>query len=172
MKKLPVIFLLFFAACGQEKSSQPNAKLSSDSLTVKNQPIATKARETGSSVIIRSDHTTESSSAGVVAKEGTIVQILDVYTAGNSNEAILKRSITVVKNEYHINLPSGKAIHILEDRRDSVRVSFSTTGYGIEEATISKDVIEAMSGQKWYKIHTTDNITGWIYGEFIEEIQS
>ncbi len=170
MKTLQFILLLFFAACGQEKSPQNNSELNNDSLTVKKESIATKARVTGSSVIIRSDHTTESSSAGVVAKEGTVVQILEVFTSGNSNEAILTHSVTVDKNGDRIRLPTGKAIHILDDRGDSVLASFSTTNYGAEEATISKDDIEAMSGQKWYKIHTGDNITGWIYGEFIEEL--
>lgn len=170
MKNIILISLLFLVACGQDKSPQQNSELSNDTLASKKQPLPTKARVTGSSVIIRSNHTTESSSAGVVAKEGTIVQILDVYTTGNSNEAILKQSITVFKSGDQIKLPSGKAIHILEDRHDSVRVSFSTANYGTEQATISKNAIEAMSGQKWYKIHTTDDITGWIYGEFIEEM--
>lgn len=132
--------------------------------------MATNARVTGSNVIIRSDHTTTSASAGVVAKKGTIVQILDRYSSGNSNEAILSRNITVVSNGTRINLPGGKAINIRSDRNDSVRASFSTPDYGATEATISKDDIEAMSGETWYKIHTSDDITGWIYGKFIEEI--
>jgi len=162
--------LFFITACGQEKTSQYNSTPNTDTLAVKKQPVATQARVTGSSVIIRSDHTTESSSVGVVAKEGTIVQILDIYMSGNSNEAILKRGITIAKNGDKINLPSGKAIHILDDRHDSVHASFATINYGTEQATISKDAIEAMSGQKWYKIHTVDDITGWIYGEFIKEM--
>jgi len=131
---------------------------------------STKARVTGSNIIIRSDHTTESPSAGVVAREGTIVQILEVYTSGNSSEAILKQDITVSNNGNQIKLPGGKAVRILEDRNDSVRASFSTPGYGAVQATISKDEIEAMSGNIWYKIHTSDDITGWIYGKFVEEL--
>ncbi|SHF51920.1 hypothetical protein SAMN05443144_109166 [Fodinibius roseus] len=132
--------------------------------------MATKGRVTGSNVIIRSDHTTESPSAGVVAKEGTVVQILDQYNSGNSKEAILKRDVVIVKNGNQVSLPEGKAVRILSDRSDSVRASFSTPDYGATEAMISKDNIEAMSGQKWYKIHTNDDITGWIYGKFIEEL--
>jgi len=131
---------------------------------------STKARVTGSNVIIRSDHTTESLSVGVVAKEGTMVQILDRYNSGGSSEAILKRDVTVFKNGERINLPAGKAIRILADRSDSVRASFSTPNYGKTEAIISKNEIEAMSGETWYKIHTNDDITGWIYGKFIEEL--
>lgn len=132
--------------------------------------LAAKARVTGSSVIIRSEPTTESPSVGVVAREGTIVQLLDRNSAGNSNQAILKRDITIRHNGSEIRLSKGKAVDILADRSDSVHVSFTASGYGSLEATISKDVIEAMSGQTWYKIHTRDDITGWIYGEFIEEL--
>jgi hypothetical protein len=132
--------------------------------------MATEGRVTGSNVIIRSDHTTESRSAGVVAKEGTKVQILDQYSTGDSKEAILKRDITIEKNGNQINLPQGKALKILSDRDDSVHASFSTPDYGSTEAIISKNDIEAMSGQKWYKIRTNDDITGWIYGKFIEEL--
>ncbi len=133
-------------------------------------PKSTKARVTGSNVIIRSDHTTSSQSAGVVAKEGTIVQILDRYTTGDSDEALLKRAVSVKINDENIQLPEGKAIRILEDNQESVRASFITTQFGRAEATIDKTDIEALGGETWYKIRTTDNITGWIYGKFIEEI--
>lgn len=149
----------------------PNGEFRSEAQTKLRRfsPLAAKGRVTGSSIIIRSNHTTESSSVGVVAKEGTIVQILDQYSAGNSNEAILKRTLTVVKNGDQVTLPSGKAMRILADQSDSVRVSFSTND-GTVEATVSKDDIEAMSGQTWYKIKTNDNIVGWIYGKFLEEL--
>ena len=132
--------------------------------------MATKARVTGSNVIIRSDHTTESPSAGVVAKKGTVVQVIDQFVTANSSEAILSRDITVLENGNRISVSGGKAIRILADRSDSVRASFSTRNYGFVDATISKDDIEAMSEQRWYKIRTTDGITGWIYGKFIEEL--
>lgn len=131
---------------------------------------STKARVTGSNVIIRSDHTTASSSAGVVAKEGTVVQILDRYISGNSVEAILRKAVTVEVRGENIQLPEGKAIRILEDRNETVLATFSTPQYGRTEATIDKSDIEATSGETWYQIRTTDNITGWIYGKFIEEI--
>lgn len=130
----------------------------------------TEARVTGSNVIIRSDHTTTSPSAGVVAKEGTIVQILDRYISGNSVEAILKNAVTVEVRGERIQLPEGKAISVLEDRDESVRASFITPQFGRAEATIDKTDIEATSGERWYKIRTNDDITGWIYGKFIEEI--
>ncbi len=130
----------------------------------------TEARVTGSNVIIRSDHTTASPSAGVVAKEGTVVQILDRYISGNSAEAVLKRSISVEAHDKQIQLPEGKAIRILEDRNESVRASFITSQFGRTEAIINKTDIEAISGERWYKIRTTDEITGWIYGKFIELI--
>lgn len=149
----------------------PNGEYRSEAQTKLRQlsPLATKGRVTGSSIIIRSDHTTESSSVGVVAKEGTVVQVLDQYSVGNSNEAILKRNLTVVKEGNQITLSNGKAMRILADRNDSVHVSFSTN-YGAVETTVSKDNIEAMSGQTWYKIKTNDNIVGWIYGKFLEEL--
>ena len=146
----------------QAKAQNKLDKLSSNN--------ATKGRVTGSNVIIRSDHTTESPSAGVVAKKGTIVQILDLYRVGNSNEAILKRNVTIVENGNKITLPEGKAVNILSDRSDSVKASFSTPNYGAIEASISKNNIEAISGQKWYKIKPNDNITGWIFGKFVEEL--
>lgn len=133
-------------------------------------PKSTKARVTGTNVIIRSDHTTSSPSAGVVAKEGTIVQILDRYTTGDSDEALLKRAVTVKIHDENIQLPEGKAIRILEDNQETVRASVITTQFGRAEATIDKSDIEALGGETWYKIRTTDNITGWIYGKFIEEI--
>jgi len=132
--------------------------------------LATEGRVTGSNVIIRSDHTTESNSVGVVAREGTIVEILDFYNSGNSKEAILSKDATFVQNGQQINLTSGKAVTILSDQIDSVRVSVSTAQYGTIEATISKENIEPMSGERWYEITTRDNITGWIYGKFIEEL--
>jgi hypothetical protein len=132
--------------------------------------LATEGRVTGSNVIIRSDHTTESTSVGVVAREGTIVEILDFYNSGNSKEAILSRDASFVQNGQQINLTSGKAVTILSDEIDSVRVSVSTAQYGTIEATISKESIEPMSGERWYEITTRDNITGWIYGKFIEEL--
>lgn len=132
--------------------------------------LATEGRVTGSNVIIRSDHTTESTSVGVVAREGTIVEILDFYNSGNSKEAILSRDATFVQNGQQINLTTGKAVTILSDQIDSVRVSVSTAQYGTIEATISKEDIEPMSGERWYQITTRDNITGWIYGKFIEEL--
>jgi hypothetical protein len=132
--------------------------------------LAAEGRVTGSNIIIRRDHTTESASAGVVAREGTVVQILDQYKTGNSSEAILKRDVSVNYKERQVQVTSGKAIRILSDRSDSVQASFSTSGYGMIEATISKSDIAAMSGEKWYKIHTKDGITGWIYGKFVEEL--
>lgn len=131
---------------------------------------STAARVTGSGVIIRSDHTTASSSAGVVAREGTIVEILDRYISDNSTEAVLNRAVTVEIRGERIQLPEGKAIRILEDRDQSVHASFITTQFGRAEATIDKTDIEAVSGETWYKIRTTDGITGWIFGRFIEEI--
>ena len=76
----------------------------------------------------------------------------------------------MVKNGGRIELSGGKAVQILADYSDSVRAAFTTSGYGAMEAKISKKDIEAISGQKWYKIHTRDGITGWIYGKFIEEL--
>lgn len=132
--------------------------------------LASEGRVTGSGVIIRSDHTTESSSVGVVAREGTIVQILDFYSSENSQEAVLSRDVNVEDNGRRIELLSGKALTILSDKMDSVYVSVSTAQYGTIEITLSKEHIEPMRGQKWYKITTRDNITGWIYGRFIEEL--
>lgn len=128
-----------------------------------------KALVTGSNVIIRSDHTTASSSVGVVANEGTVVEILDRYITGNSTEAILKRDVTVEVRGQRIQLPEGKAIRILSDQNESVRASFITQ-FGRTTATIAKADIEATEGQTWYKISTTDGFTGWIYGKFIEEL--
>lgn len=132
--------------------------------------LSTEARVTGSGVIIRSDHTTSSSSAGVVAREGTVVEILDRYISGNSTEAILKNAVTVQVRGESIQLPEGKAIRIIEDQDESVRASFITTQFGRAEASISKNDIEATDGQTWYKIRTNDGITGWIFGRFIEEL--
>jgi hypothetical protein len=132
--------------------------------------LAAKARVTGSGVIIRSDHTTSSLSKGVVAKKGTVVQLLDQYKPAGNNGAILKQGVTVVVHGKRIYLAKGKAIHILTKRGDSVRASFITTEFGGAKAMISKDAIEAMSGQKWYKIRTNDGITGWIYGKYIQEL--
>lgn len=133
-------------------------------------PLSTTGRVTGSGVIIRSDHTTASSSAGVVAREGTIVELLDRYVAGNSTEAILKNAVTVEVRGQQIRLESGKAIRILSDENDAVLASFSTQQFGRAEATISKADIEATEGETWYQIRTNDGITGWIYGRFIEEL--
>lgn len=146
--------------------SEATAKI--DQITRSN--LSTEARVTGSGVIIRSDHTTSSSSAGVVAREGTVVEILDRYIAGNSTEAILRNDVTVEVRGQRIQLSEGKAIRILEDQDESVRASFITTQFGRAEATIDKNDIEATDGHTWYKIRTTDGITGWIFGRFIEEI--
>jgi hypothetical protein len=132
--------------------------------------LAAKARVTGSGVIIRSNHTTSSASKGVVAKKGTVVQLLDRYKPGSSNGAILKRKVTVEAHGARINLSKGKAIHVLAEQDDSVHASFVTSQFGGTEAWISKDAIEAMSGHTWYKIRTTDDITGWIYGEYIDPL--
>lgn len=132
--------------------------------------LASEGRVTGSNVIIRSDHTTESASVGMVAREGTTVQILDFYSSGNSKEAILNSDVSVTENGRQMNLTSGKAITILSDEIDSVRVAISGTQYGNIEVTISKEYIEPISGEKWYKVTTRDDITGWIYGKFIEEL--
>ena len=134
------------------------------------QNLASEGRVTGSNVIIRGNHTTESTSVGVVAREGTIVQILDFYSSENSKEAILNSDVSVVENGRQLNLSSGKAVTILSDQIDSVRVSVSGTQFGTIQTTISKENTEPMSGQRWYKITTRDNITGWIYGSFIEEL--
>lgn len=132
--------------------------------------LSSEGRVTGSNVIIRSDHTTESASVGMVASEGTTVQILDFYSSGNSREAILSNDVSVVQNGRQMNLTSGKAITILADEIDSVRVAISGTQYGNIEVSVSKEDIEPMSGERWYKVTTRDNITGWIYGRFIEEL--
>jgi len=150
---------------------RPRAKAKIDQLTaVQAESKKTKARVTGSNVIIRSDHTTSSASAGVVAKEGTIVQILDRYTSGNSDEALLKRTVSVEVHGERIQLPKGKAIRILKDHQNAVQASFITKQFGRAEGTIDKTDIEAIGGETWYKIRTTDDITGWVYGKFIEEI--
>ncbi|MDZ7718552.1 MAG: hypothetical protein U5K72_07020 [Balneolaceae bacterium] len=152
----------------------PNGQFQSEAEEKLNQlaraNLSSEGRVTGSNVIIRSDHTTESSSVGVVAREGTVVNILDFYSSGNSKEAILSSDVRVLENGRQINLSSGKAINILSDRMDSVRVSVSTAQYGKIEVTVSKENIEPMSGEKWYKITTRDDISGWIYGKFIEEL--
>jgi hypothetical protein len=132
--------------------------------------LAAKARVTGSGVIIRSDHTTSSLSKGVVAKKGTIVQLLGQYEPNSKNGAILKHTVTVVVHGRHIQLAKGKAIHILGRQGDSVKASFITNEFGSSEGLISKDDIQVMSGQKWYKIRTTDGITGWLYGKYIKEM--
>ncbi|SMO69254.1 SH3 domain-containing protein [Fodinibius sediminis] len=149
-----------------EGSHRPEAQQKMEELS----GTATEGRVTGSNIIIRSDHTTRSPSAGVVANEGTVVKILDQYSSGNSKEAILKRDVTITEGGNTIKLPGGKAINILDDLNDSVRASFSTPDYGRVEATISKRDVEAISGETWYKIHTSDGITGWIYGKFIKEL--
>ena len=132
--------------------------------------LASEGRVTGSNVIIRRDHTTDSSSAGVVARKGTIVQILDFYSTENSKEAILSSDVKINQNGRQIDLASGKAVRILSDHIDSVEVSVSTAQHGIIEAKINKENVEPMSGERWYKITTRDNITGWIYGKFIKEL--
>lgn len=133
-------------------------------------PIPANARVTGAGVIIRADHTTESPSVGVVAKAGTEVEVLDQYSAGNSNEAILNRQVNVTVNGRDITLGKGKALRIVADQGDSVQASFSSTEFGPTEAMISKSDIEAMEGETWYKITTSDGITGWIYGQFIQPL--
>jgi hypothetical protein len=132
--------------------------------------LSTKAKVTGSSVIIRAGHTTDALSVGVVARAGTIVKILDRYEASNNNEALLKQSITVIHDGKQFKLPEGKAVQVLSNHKDSIHVSFATPNNASVEATISKSAVESMSGQAWYKIHTKDGITGWIYGKFIEEL--
>lgn len=148
----------------------PNGEYHAEAQAQIRQPVATRARVTGSNVIIRSDHTTESPSAGVVAREGTEVEILERYFTSGSSEALLKNNTVINSNGRRIQVSSGKALRILEDQGDSVHVSLSTRAAGRVETTISKMDVEAMGDQQWYKIRTRDDITGWIYGKFIEEL--
>jgi ankyrin repeat protein len=128
------------------------------------------ARVTGSDVIIRSDHTTESDVAGVVEQEGSEVKILDEYYPDNASEAILSQSITVYENGESIELNKGKAVTIISGRGNQVRVSFAHADYGKVTTDIDSDYLEGISGQKWFQVRTSENTTGWIYGQFIEEL--
>jgi|GEM_PF-1368294 len=156
-----------YLTCFPEGEHHSKARAKLDRINSSTSPTG---RITGSSVIIRSDHSTESPSVGVVAKEGTEVSILKKFNSSNSNEAILEHKVTIKKNGKTIHLSSGKAVSVLKDLKDSVRIFFRSSTYGNTETTISKGAIEAIGGEEWYKVNTTDDITGWIYGKFVEEI--
>jgi hypothetical protein len=151
-----------------EEKKAPRGKVTAN--TARREPTSKKARVTGSDVIIRSDHTTESEVAGLIEQRGSEVEILDEYYPENANEAILNRSITVYENGESMELIKGKAVSILSSRANDVRVSFAHEDHGRVTTTIDRDNLDGIGGQKWYQVRTADNTTGWIYGQFIEEL--
>lgn len=130
------------------------------------------AKVSGSSVYMRSDHSTTSKPVTLL-NLNEAVNILDEYRPnGNSDEAILK-SQTNFYNDYSgdfvFSLIKGKAVRVISNDGERCRISFvndkNKTGY----ATLSISQLEFISGDMWYYVTNSSGKKGWVLGKYIQE---
>lgn len=127
---------------------------------------------TGSSVILRSNHSTSSTKIMSLKKDETL-EILDEFNpTNNTNEAILKyetKFYNSSSNEYVFKLPEGKAVKVIEHlNNNKVKISYTEHGGSKGVATITTDRLEFINGDLWYKVRTASGKVGWVFGKFVE----
>jgi hypothetical protein len=130
------------------------------------------AKISGSSVYMRSDHSTTSKPVTLL-NFNEAVNILDEYRPnGNYDEAILK-SQTNFYDEYSgdfvFSLIKGKAVSVISNDGERCRISFvndkNKTGY----ASLSVSQLEFISGDMWYYVSNSSGKKGWVLGKYIQE---
>lgn len=127
---------------------------------------------TGSSVILRSNHSTSSTKIMSLKRDESL-EILDEYSpTNNTNEAILKyetKFYNSYSNDYAFKLPSGKAVKVIERLSDDrVKISYTEHGGSKGVATITTDRLEFINGDLWYKVRTASGRVGWVFGKYIQ----
>ena len=126
----------------------------------------------GSSVILRSNHST-SSSRLTSLKKGEELEILDeYYPTNNTNEAILKyetRFYDTYDGNFVFKLREGKAVKVIEHLNDGkVKISYTQIDKSKGYATITTDRLKFINGEGWYKVRTVSGKVGWVFGQFVD----
>lgn len=130
------------------------------------------AKVTGSSVNMRSNHSTTASPVTLL-NYGQEVTILDRYRPqGNYDEAILKSQTNFYdesSGQFVFSLIKGKAVQVISNDGDRCRITFVNEKNKTGFASISPSQLEFISGEAWYYISTASGQKGWVLGKYIQE---
>jgi hypothetical protein len=124
----------------------------------------------GDNVNLRTDHTTQAASLGMLKKSQPVLIISSFRPAGNDDEAILRVNTDFYDETFGyklFSLPKGKAVIVngLEDSQ--YRISFKNEKTGkIGFAKIDTHRLEFIGGETWYYIET-GNKRGWVFGKYV-----
>lgn len=129
------------------------------------------AEISGSDVIIRADHSTQSKMLGSFKESGERVKILDEYTPSNKSEYVLNRNVTLDINGREYDLQKGKAVHLLAKTGSKASISFKDRDLNILKTKISYDYLKNIDNNKWYKVQRQDLKTGWVFGKFVNDLR-
>ena len=126
----------------------------------------------GSSVILRSNHSTSSTKITSL-KKGESLEILDeFYPTNNTNEAILRyetRFYATYDGVFVFKLPQGKAVKVIEHLNGGkVKISYTQRDKSKGFATITTDRLHFINGDAWYRVRTEFDKVGWVFGQFVD----
>lgn len=132
-----------------------------------------RGRITGDGVSLRTGHTTTSAKiTSLFLNEN--VTILDYYMpADNHGEAILKYKYDFYDRagNYLFSLQKGKAVEVLYNvDENTLATSYKNANGKTGFANISSYQLDFINGEKWYKVRTNQNKTGWVFGKYVQEI--
>lgn len=131
-----------------------------------------RALITGSGVNMRSTPEISGNKTGQLEK-GTQVEILEVARPTETTNAFVCNRPTVLTLEDGSRQPlgNGKAVIRIEDREngDKLLVEADVDGRALR-GTVPANDLRPMEGVAWYKVRSGD-LTGWVYGDFLEEVE-
>ncbi len=139
----------------------------------------------GDNVNIRSGHTTQSASLGMLKKGQPVYIISSFRPSDNDNEAILRVSTDFYDETFGyklFSLPKGKAVVVNGLDDNQYRISFRNEKSGkMGFAKIHTHRLEFIGGETWYyveidplqsksstvKVAYGEAISGWVFGKYV-----
>ncbi len=129
-------------------------------------------RVTGSGVNLRAAPEVAGKKTGQLEK-GMQVEILEIaQPTGDANTFVCKRpTILTLEDGSRQPLGNGKAVVRIEDRENGNKMLVEADVDGkVLRGTVPASDLRPMAGVSWYKVRS-GNLTGWVYGDFLEEVE-
>jgi hypothetical protein len=164
------LLLSFFAGCGS-KTEEPKA-------AVDKEPSTREAGITGSDVNVRTGPGIKHSVKFQLSKGDRVRILREAYSSdeeGKPVELILTAPLTLYADGEKVTLAKGTAVTSKsagDEGGDLLIITFELEGKRHTDSSVYIEDIRAkpISDQPWFKIETRGGRTGWVYGEFVQEL--
>ncbi len=171
LRHLPLLISDMFYTKNQSQKgniNKPDVVLLEETYSMVPNVSTAKGIITGSGVILRKGPSISTSIVDRLNK-GDVVTILDKFRVDNTHEAVITSDVDIVTESGLYRLNKGKAVKIIQEYYDTYLISFDITG---KENTgqVTKQMVKRTYGQIWYNVKTNKGIEGWVFGDYLMEI--